>query len=250
MFFINFARKLATMKKNTYIKGFFAVVAVLALIRIIWPGVAGDIRDERTLNGIDSLQTPQTPNHPIYSVPTFKNTFPDNNDVQMMAARKNGVPPVKSREEAEKRMKELVYVGANPYFHVDKLNSSIPYLVPKASVLLQDIGRAFFDSLHIKGIPLHKIIVTSVMRTKDDVTKLRNRNGNATENSCHLYGTTFDLCYNRYITVEDPEGPKRRVVRNDTLKWVLSEVLRDFRVQNRCYIKYEVKQGCFHMTVN
>ena len=265
MFFINFARKLATMKKNTYIKGFFAVVAVLALIRIIWPGVAGDIRDERTPNGIDSLQTPQTsqtpqtpqtlqtpqtPNHPIYSVPTFKNTFPDNNDVQMMAARKNGVPPVKSREEAEKRMKELVYVGANPYFHVDKLNSSIPYLVPKASVLLQDIGRAFFDSLHIKGIPLHKIIVTSVMRTKDDVTKLRNRNGNATENSCHLYGTTFDLCYNRYITVEDPEGPKRRVVRNDTLKWVLSEVLRDFRVQNRCYIKYEVKQGCFHMTVN
>ena len=274
MFFINFARKLATMKKNTYIKGFFAVVAVLALIRIIWPEVAGDIRDERTPNGIDSLQTPQTsqtsqtpqtpqtlqtpqtpqtlqtPNHPIYSVPTFKNTFPDNNDVQMMAARKNGVPPVKSREEAEKRMKELVYVGANPYFHVDKLNSSIPYLVPKASVLLQDIGRAFFDSLHIKGIPLHKIIVTSVMRTKDDVTKLRNRNGNATENSCHLYGTTFDLCYNRYITVEDPEGPKRRVVRNDTLKWVLSEVLRDFRVQNRCYIKYEVKQGCFHMTVN
>ena len=280
MFFINFARKLATMKKNTYIKGFFAVVAVLALIRIIWPGVAGDIRDERTPNGIDSLQTPQTPqtpqtlqtlqtpqtlqtsqtpqtlqtpqtpNHPIYSVPTFKNTFPDNNDVQMMAARKNGVPPVKNREEAEKRMKELVYVGANPYFHVDKLNSSIPYLVPKASVLLQDIGRAFFDSLHIKGIPLHKIIVTSVMRTKDDVTKLRNRNGNATENSCHLYGTTFDLCYNRYITVEDPEGPKRRVVRNDTLKWVLSEVLRDFRVQNRCYIKYEVKQGCFHMTVN
>ena len=60
MFFINFARKLATMKKNTYIKGFFAVVAVLALIRIIWPEVAGDIRDERTPNGIDSLQTPQT----------------------------------------------------------------------------------------------------------------------------------------------------------------------------------------------
>ncbi len=265
MFFINFARKLATMKKNTYIKGFFAVVAVLALIRIIWPGVAGAKSEELRVKSeelrvkseqsevkpvIDEVHEESGVKHPIYSVPTFKNTFPDNNDVQMLAARKNGVPPVKSREEAEKRMKELVYVGANPYFHVDKLNNSIPYLVPKASVLLQDIGRAFFDSLHIKGIPLHKIIVTSVMRTKDDITKLRNRNGNATENSCHLYGTTFDLCYNRYITVEDPEGPKRRVVRNDTLKWVLSEVLRDFRVQNRCYIKYEVKQGCFHMTVN
>ena len=77
-----------------------------------------------------------------------------------------------------------------------------------------------------------------------------NNNGNATENSCHLYGTTFDICYNRYITIQDPEGPKRRQVRNDTLKWVLSEVLRDMRLkEQRCYIKYEVKQGCFHMTV-
>ena len=49
--------------------------------------------------------------------------------------------------------------------------------------------------------------------------------------------------------MEDPEGPARRVVRNDTLKYVLSEVLRDMREQGRCYIKYEVKQGCFHMTV-
>jgi len=38
-------------------------------------------------------------------------------------------------------------------------------------------------------------------------------------------------------------------VRNDTLKWVLSEVLRDIRRDQRAYIKYEVKQGCFHMTV-
>jgi hypothetical protein len=38
-------------------------------------------------------------------------------------------------------------------------------------------------------------------------------------------------------------------VRDDTLKWILSEVLRDQRELGRCYIKYEVKQGCFHMTV-
>ena len=40
----------------------------------------------------------------------------------------------------------------------------------------------------------------------------------------------------------------RRAVRNDTLKWVLSEVLRDMREAKRCYVKYEVKQGCFHLT--
>ena len=191
----------------------------------------------------------QTKNR-IYSVPHFGNTFPDQTDVQLVAAHRHGVKPVTDRADAEKRKSELVYVGGNPFYHVDKLRSSIPYLVPRAAVLLQDIGRNFFDSLQIKQIPLHKIIVTSVLRSKADIVKLRGHNSNATENSCHLYGTTFDVCYNRYKTVEDPEGPERRKVRNDTLKWVLSEVLNDMRKQNRCLVKYEVKQGCFHITVN
>lgn len=268
-----------------YQQGFAAAVVVLAITRCLFPSIAEN-KDDRIVAASDTLRTgilasqdyakensgqafseaspmssssgqtcffnpDGTPRkNRIYSVSSFKGVFPDSNNVQLAAAARYGVSPVKDRKEAEHRMKELVYVGSNPYFHVDKLNSSIPYLVPRAAVLLQDIGRAYFDSLQIKGIPLHKIIVTSVLRTRDDVQKLRNRNGNATENSCHLYGTTFDICYNRYKTVEDPDGPERHRVRNDTLKWVLSEVLRDFREQGRCYIKYEVKQGCFHMTVN
>lgn len=256
--------------QRRYLQVFFVVVAILAVVRCVFPGVVGAADGGEAVSrpgvaeagGDVAVRVPGnagsrffnadgTPaKHRIYSVSSFKNVFPDNNDVQLEAANHHGVSPVKDRNEAEHRKKDLVYVGSNPYYHVDRLNSSIPYLVPRAAVLLQDIGRAFFDSLQIKGIPLHKIIVTSVLRTRDDVQKLRNRNGNATENSCHLYGTTFDICYNRYKTVEDPEGPERRRVRNDTLKWVLSEVLRDFREQDRCYIKYEVKQGCFHMTVN
>lgn len=268
------------LTKRRYIQVFFAVVAFLALVRLVFPGVARHdeaVAEASTAQGGDGFvvqgdslvpvrkaapeQTAPvaarffnadgTPRkNRIYSVSSFKGAFPDSNSVQMEAARRYGVSPVQNRDEAERRKKELVYVGSNPYFHVDKLNSSIPYLVPRATVLLQDIGCAFFDSLQMKGIPLHKIIVTSVLRTRDDVTKLRTRNGNATENSCHMYGTTFDVCYNRYKTVEDPDGPNRRQVRNDTLKWVLSEVLRDFRQQGRCHVKYEVKQGCFHMTVN
>ena len=187
--------------------------------------------------------------HRIYSVPHFGNTFPDANDVQLASAKKMGVKPVADRHAAENMKKDLVYIASNPFFHVDRLKSSIPYLVPEASVLLQDIGRNFFDSLQVKGIPLHKIIVTSVLRSKADIEKLRGHNANATENSCHLYGTTFDVCYNRYKTVQDPDGPARRQVRNDSLKWVLSEVLNDMRKNNRCWVKYEVKQGCFHITV-
>lgn len=94
----------------------------------------------------------------------------------------------------------------------------------------------------MKNIPLTKLLVTSVLRTKEDVRKLRRYNHNATENSCHLYGTTFDIAYNKY-------SPITRSVRDDTLKWILSEVLNDLRKQGRCHIKYEKHQGCFHITI-
>lgn len=284
------------ISKNRYLQGFGIVVLLLALVRVIFPGVAkpkvaaagaadstlvaakdsavsADVSsdkedaDKTVAEDLEKDELSVTPDteqggkpsiffdkdgkevkHRIFSVPHFGNTFPDQQDVQILAATKHGVKPVQNRLEAENSKGKLVYVGSNPFFYVDKLNNSIPYLVPRASVLLQDIGRAYFDSLQIKGIPLHKIIVTSILRTKDDVAKLRTRNGNATENSCHLYGTTFDICYNRYKQIQTREQPRRQV-QNDTLKWVFSEVLRDFRDKNRCYIKYEVKQGCFHITV-
>lgn len=186
----------------------------------------------------------------IYSVPGFRRTFPDLQDVQIEAARQWGVEPVEDRAEAERRKDELVYVGSNPYYTMDgRMSYSIPYLVPRASNLLQKISRNFLDSLAIKGIPLHTLIVTSVLRTESDVRRLRAINGNASPESCHRYGTTFDICYNRYNTVQHPDGPERRAVGNDTLKWVLSEVLRDMREAEMCYIKYEVRQGCFHITV-
>ncbi|MEG1838585.1 MAG: DUF5715 family protein, partial [Bacteroidaceae bacterium] len=37
-------------------------------------------------------------------------------------------------------------------------------------------------------------------------------------------------------------------VGRDTLKLVLSEVLRDLKKAEACYVKYELKQGCFHIT--
>lgn len=269
------------ISKKRFLQGFLVVTVLLALVRCIFPSVAEPKKGTTNADSLSTdtprLDTTSKPDtmavtrlsgeakvetnsrffdsqgHPvknrIYSVPNFGRAFPDQNDVQLIAAQRWGVKPVNNRDEAEARKKELVYVGANPYFYVDRLRSSIPYLVPRASILLQDIGRSFFDSLQTKTIPLHKIIVTSVMRSQEDVQKLRGHNSNATQNSCHLYGTTFDVCYNRYKTVEPPEGPERRKVRNDTLKWVLSEVLNDMREQNRCYIKYEVHQGCFHITV-
>ena len=272
------------ISKNQFLKGFVVVVVTLALVRCIFPSIAGPktlveedatpedsiatvssdttkaVSQNTTKEGLhDTLHalTPTAANlpvytdkkHPIMGVYNYKEAFPDSNDVQLTAALQYGISPLANRDELEQRKSEMVYVGANPYFHLDNLKQSIPFLVPRAAVLLQDIGRSFFDSLYVKHVPLHQMIVTSVTRTTDDVEKLRGHNKNATENSCHLYGTTFDICYNRYVTVQPPQAPIRRAVQNDTLKWVLSEVLRDMRQQQRCYVKYEVKQGCFHITV-
>ena len=247
------------LTKKRFLLGYLAVTLLLALVRVVFPDVARSNPAPATKAPATPTKAPATAakapiskpakKHPIYSVPSFADCFPDTNAVQLVAAQQWGVTPVKDRIDAEARKKELVYIGASPYYHVDPLYQSIPYLVPRAALLLHDIGQAFFDSLYVKGIPLHRFIVTSVLRSQQDVVKLRRFNGNATENSCHLYGTTFDICYNRYETVEPPKGPRRRRVRDDSLKYVLSEVLRDMRQQGRCYIKYERKQGCFHMTV-
>lgn len=248
--------------KKKFLNTYILVILFLAIVKVVvsWLHPFVSSTDQQTATVHIPTSTVKVPSrffdvdgkpvkNRIYSVHGFSKTFPDQNDVQLISAMKNGVTPVKDRDEAEQRKSGLVYIGSNPFFYVEPLKRSIPYLVPKASVLLQDIGRTFFDSLQVKGVPLHKIIVTSVMRSEDDVTQLRGHNGNATQNSCHLYGTTFDITYNRYQTVEVPGETKRRAVRNDTLKWILSEVLNDMRKNNRCYIKYEVHQGCFHITV-
>jgi len=264
------------LTKNQFLKVFAAAVVLLAVVRAVFPSIAkpADAKKKTETKGQDISKDAERNAHAaaqpvdgkltklkffkadgspvknrILSVPNFSKAFPDLNDVQLEMAQKYGVKPVADRKEAENRKAELVYMASSPYYHVDKLNNSVPYLVPRAAVLLNDIGRNFFDSLQIKGIPLHKFIVTSVLRSEADVKKLRGHNGNASENSCHRFGTTFDIAYNRYKTVESPDGPARRKVRNDTLKWVMSEVLNDLRRNERCYIKYEVKQGCFHVTV-
>ena len=238
------------LTKNRFLLYYAGVVAVLVIIK--WSGVVslpsghGSSSADSQASSVDAAAATTKHSahkyHRIRGVGDYSRCFPDSQAVQIVSASRWGVKPVKNRADAERRKQELVYVGESPYYHVDRLTSSIPYLVPRAAVLLQDIGQAFYDSLYVKGIPFHQLIVTSVLRSMEDVARLRRINGNATEQSCHLYGTTIDICYNRY-------QPIGREVRNDSLKYVLSEVLRDKRREGRCHIKYERKQGCFHMTV-
>lgn len=253
------------IKKKIFLGIFAGSVGVLSVIKAVTgiPATTGTTAEQKdscqtdtivqigeaALSRSNIVATRGKTSHPIYSVHSYQDCFPDVQDVQIVSAKKWGVRPVLNREQAEKRKNELVYVGMNPFYKIDtRMQSSIPYLVPRAALLLEQISRNYLDSLYLKDIPLHRLIVTSVLRTEEDVAKLRKHNGNASAQSCHRFGTTFDICYNRYETV-CPPGENRRAVQNDTLKWVLSEVLRDARQEGLCHIKYEVKQGCFHITV-
>ena len=225
------------LKKNYYLALFCCTVGILGIVRMA--------NGESPATVKQPLPQPAH-RHPIYSVPSFSGTFPDLQETHAESARQWGVKPVRNRIEAEKRKIELVFIVSNPFYKMDPgMNSSIPYLVPRAASALETIARNYLDSLHVKGIPLHKILVSSVLRTEEDVERLRRTNINASPESC--YGTTFDIPYNRYHTVEPPHE-NRRAVQNDTLKWILAEVLRDVRENGLCHIKYEVKQGCFHIT--
>ena len=174
----------------------------------------------------------------------YDRLFNDLNDTQLEAARKNGLstPITTSQAETDRR---LVKIESNSYYDIEKLTHSVPYLVPKAAKLLEDMGKAFQDSLFNRGYNRnHRFTVTSVLRTEETVRQLRKTNVNSTENSCHCYGTTFDISYFTYST---PKVGKTASV--DKMRQILYQVAYDMKRQDRCYVKYEKQQTCLHITV-
>lgn len=185
--------------------------------------------------------------HNIRGVNGFQKTFNDNNAVQIAVAQKLGIKPVKGLEEARKN-KNLVRLESGEHYKVDSLTHSLPYLTKKSEKVLSDIGDSFLDSLSSKGLNPNRIVVTSVLRTQELISDLKKQNGNSVENSAHVYGTTFDISWKSFEKIEYQGKRPYESVSSDTLKMVLAEVMRDFQKKGRCYVKYEVNQGCFHIT--
>ena len=138
----------------------------------------------------------------IRGVVSYKRSFPDLNDKHLEVAKAVGIRPLEDREEAESMKEKLTHITDNEFYVVDSLTHSIPYLVPRASALLDTIGSNFLDSLAAKGLNPNQVIVTSVLRTQSDVKRLRRRNGNASANSAHCFGATFDVSWKRFKKVD------------------------------------------------
>lgn len=178
---------------------------------------------------------------------SYKDKFRDTQAKQEQAARAIGLStPPQNRQQAAKMRSQLTHIKTNQNFVVDSLTHSIPYLVPAAATELESIGAEFADILQRNNLPHYRFYVTSVLRTQDDVKHLqKSGNINATTNSCHCYGTTFDLAYYRY----DKVTRTREYMHQDNLKLVLGQVLLNHQRAGKIYVKYEHKQACFHITV-
>lgn len=191
---------------------------------------------------------PQTP--PIKSlriserVGNLARQFADLNADHLVYARALGIEPISSARDIMRMRRPVVRVESNDNYRLDDLTHSYPYLVPEAAQLLDTIGVRFNRKLAQQGGGRYQIKVTSLLRTSESVNRLRRRNINSTENSAHLYGTTFDISYVSFV-----EGRFNTVRHGDgELKNLLAEVLLELRGDGLCLVKFERKQGCFHIT--
>lgn len=175
----------------------------------------------------------------------YAKAFADKNDLHIAKAKAVGLHTVPETRDDLGSIKGLVNISGNRNYIVDELRYSVPFLSKGAARELDAIAAAFADSLKAKKLLDYKLIVSSVLRTEEDVNRLRRSgNPNASDNSAHCYGTTFDITYTRYYREDETEA----FMQPYELTKVLAEVLEDRKSRGYCLVKYERKEHCFHIT--
>lgn len=190
----------------------------------------------------------------IKSVGTIRvDYYKDLNAVHLKYAKANGIKGFKSNKEFREKIDdlvdddELVKVETCKYYVVDKLTHSHAYLVPEAAELLEEIGKRFQEKLDENDLSKRYYQVTSLLRTGESQRGLSRSNVNASSNSSHLYGTTFDITYAKVYT--KPKLQKSAEIADGPAIRLLSEAIGELRKEGRCVVVTERKERCFHITV-
>lgn len=179
--------------------------------------------------------------------------YKDFNALHLIHAKKGGTTPFETNNDFKEKIEELekedqlVKITDNSYYRICRLTHSHPYLTPDAEQFLEDLGKRFRKKLNEKDLPEYYFQVSSLLRTRENQKKLSRSNGNATSNSSHMYGTTFDIPYTTVI--------KRTFLWNEAeitdgnASKLLSEALGELRKEGRCVAVTEYNEACFHVTV-
>lgn len=225
-------------QKRRWIVNWILVISIAITAFILIPAI---------IRGIGSLFQPRT-------IGTVKvDRYRDLNAIHLRFAIRSGITPFKTekgyREGIDEmvRKDKLVKVVGNRYYVVKKLSHSHPYLTPSAAELMDEIGKRFREKLGEKGKPGYLFQVSSLLRTGESQNRLSRSNQNASGNSTHLYGTSFDIAYKSlirksfpFIRVEIADGPAIGL---------LSEAIGELRDEGKCKVVTEYQEKCFHITV-
>ena len=109
----------------------------------------------------------------IKGVVSYKRSFGDLNDTHMAVAKKIGVKPLKDRAAAVKLGDKVQEIKSGKLYQVDSLTHSIPFLIPKASALLDSIGAKDFNFERVRVFEKHaNFIINKGNATAKDVRAL------------------------------------------------------------------------------
>lgn len=191
--------------------------------------------------------------HEKYATAPIKpsNRLNDLNDIHLLHAQTNGLKRILTSNEEFYREKDsllkssvLVEVVSNRFYQIKVLKHSLPYLIPEAVDMLNEIGYLVELRLSEKRKKPVRMMITSMLRTEDEQSKLEHHNHNATEHSAHLYGTTVDISYKDFYNPENGT-----ILSSYDGVQVLTKVLIEMRKECKLLVVRERKQACFHVTV-
>ncbi len=160
-------------------------------------------------------------------------------------AKLTGIEKCSDASDIGKRVssRQLCRVKSGRRYKVENMAYSYPYLTRDSKKLLDEIGKRFKKKVKRDGLMGSRFIITSMTRTSKKIKGLGKANINASDNSPHLNGNTFDISYARFSF--------RKLYVTECDKWymkeALAEVICQLKEEKKCWATYERNQGCFHV---
>ncbi|HSK17502.1 MAG TPA: DUF5715 family protein [Longimicrobiales bacterium] len=196
------------------------------------------------------------------------------NDAQLARARSLGARPADSMELAALRQsgRLVALEDSTELWAVRELDHSAALVTPDAHALLTRIAERFQERITALGLPRYRLEVTSVLRTADSQSALRQTNPNAAAGtSTHEFGTTLDIAYSSFAAPRDPElgidtsgapwlAPRLEwfaaasleaaaARKSRELQAILGAVLLDMQQAGDVMVTLERQQPVYHLTV-
>lgn len=170
--------------------------------------------------------------------PGCQTIFTDDVSNHRKAYYQDGIKPQHNSNKFVKLKNKgvLKYIVSNKYFTVRELDYSYPYLLPKAHDFIYEICKTYEDSCLQNNLEYIPITITSLIRTKESVQRLKRKNKNAIKESPHMKGKTFDISH------KDFENNSKQFE-------LFRDILIQYKKKKFCFVKYE-SNGCLHITVN